>query len=98
MQTFVKVRVIGIVQGVGFRAWTQVEAESRGISGYVRNRLNGEVEAVLVGPVEAVKSLCEALWHGPRLARVEKVEVEETDARILDDAGVEQGFVQLGTV
>jgi acylphosphatase len=98
MQKIVRVTISGIVQGVGYRAWTQVEAESRGISGYVRNRLNGEVEAVLVGPVEAVKSLCEAFWHGPRLARVEKVEVEEADACILNDTGVEQGFVQLGTV
>ena len=37
-QMIVRVTVSGRVQGVGYRAWTQIEATSRGISGWVRNR------------------------------------------------------------
>lgn len=98
MQKIVRVTVSGIVQGVGFRAWAQIEAESRGIKGYVRNHLNGDVEAVFAGPAEAVDALCEACWRGPRLARVDQVRIEEMDADALKDAGLSQGFRQLGTI
>jgi len=94
-ERIVRVMIRGLVQGVGYRAWTQIEAERRGIRGFVRNRLNGAVEAVFAGPPEAVQSLCEACRQGPRLAQVESVEIEDVDASALDGLG--SGFRQLAT-
>jgi acylphosphatase len=94
----VRVMIRGLVQGVGYRAWTQIEAERRGLRGFVRNRLNGNVEAVFAGPTDAVQSLCEACWQGPRLAQVESVEIEDVDASALEDLGLGDGFRQLSTL
>jgi acylphosphatase len=91
----VRVTIRGLVQGVGYRAWTQIEAERRGLRGFVRNRLNGNVEAVFAGAADAVQALCEACWQGPRLAQVESVEIEDIDASALD--GLDDGFRQLTT-
>jgi acylphosphatase len=94
-ERIVRVTIRGLVQGVGYRAWTQIEAERRGLRGFVRNRLNGNVEAVLAGPPDQVASLCAACWKGPRLAEVAAVEVAETDASALQGLGA--GFRQLAT-
>jgi acylphosphatase len=94
----VRVTISGVVQGVGFRAWTQYEAEKRGLKGFVRNRLNGDVEAVFAGPADSVEAMCEACKRGPRLAHVTGVEVEEADARALTEAGGGKGFRLLGTI
>ncbi len=61
----------GRVQGVGFRAWTQHQGELRGLTGWVRNRRDGSVEAHLEGPPDAVAEL--VLWcrSGPPHATVE---------------------------
>lgn len=97
-ERIVRVTVTGMVQGVGFRAWTQIEAERLGIRGFVRNRHNGDVEAVFAGPVEAVDALCAACWRGPRLARVERVTVQHVEASALDVPGAGKGFYQLATI
>jgi len=67
--------VSGRVQGVGFRAATRSRAEARGISGWVRNRADGSVEAAFEGDPEAVEALVDFCRAGPRLAQVERVEV-----------------------
>jgi|AGTN01.1.fsa_nt_gi Acylphosphatases len=95
-ERIVRVTIRGLVQGVGYRAWTEIEAERRAIRGFVRNRLNGNVEAVFAGLPEAVQSLCEACRKGPRLADVESVEIEDVDASVLDGLGA--GFRQLATL
>ncbi len=69
------VRVIGRVQGVYFRQYTQEEATWRGVTGWVRNNLDGSVEAVFEGEEEKVKELIEWCHQGPPSALVEKVEV-----------------------
>ena len=69
------VLISGFVQGVGFRAWTERRANQLGLSGWVRNRENGDVEAVISGPAEAVDVMLEAFKQGPRHARVDRVEV-----------------------
>ena len=48
--------VLGRVQGVGYRAWTEREAQARGLQGWVRNRHDGTVEAVFAGPADAVRA------------------------------------------
>ncbi|MGA7383417.1 MAG: acylphosphatase, partial [Methylocella sp.] len=69
----VRVTIGGDVQGVGYRVWMEMEARAAGVQGWVRNRLNGDVEALLAGPPEAVEALCAACWRGPSQARVDKV-------------------------
>lgn len=79
--------ITGRVQGVAFRAWTQAEAEARGLRGWVRNQPDGSVRAMIAGPESAVDDLTAALQHGPRAARVTGVEVASADP-----AGVPAGF------
>lgn len=63
----------GRVQGVGYRDWMAREAERLGLSGWVRNRPDGQVEAVISGPEPAVEALLTLVRRGPRLARVDAV-------------------------
>jgi acylphosphatase len=71
----VQVRISGLVQGVNFRAWTERRASALGLSGWVRNLPDGDVEAVFSGEAAAVEAMLAACRDGPRAARVEKVEV-----------------------
>lgn len=73
------VHVTGRVQGVSFRAWTQEQAEARGVSGWVRNRPDGSVEAVIAGPDDAVEALIAALHDGPPAAKVADLHVMEAE-------------------
>ncbi len=66
----------GRVQGVGFRAALAWEADRRGIAGWVRNRRDGTVEAMLQGGGEAIAGLIVWARTGPPAARVSRVEVE----------------------
>lgn len=71
----VHVRISGFVQGVAFRAWTERRATALGVSGWVRNLPNGDVEAVFSGKAGAVAAMLDACRDGPRLADVENVAV-----------------------
>lgn len=71
----VTVRIRGRVQGVGFRYWTQDEAERLGLAGWVRNEPGGSVKALLSGADAAVAEMLERLREGPRGAVVSKVEM-----------------------
>ena len=73
-ETVILARVTGRVQGVWFRAWTQGQAESLGLRGWVRNEPDGSVAALIIGPARAVNDLTRALHHGPPAARVKGVE------------------------
>lgn len=66
--------VRGMVQGVSFRAYTQIEAVRLGLTGWVANRPDGSVEVVAEGPRSAVERLERFLHRGPRMAEVEQVE------------------------
>ncbi|HZF77538.1 MAG TPA: acylphosphatase [Acetobacteraceae bacterium] len=63
----------GRVQGVGFRDWMEREASRRGLAGWVRNRRDGSVEALVFGPEPAVMELLTACRRGPMLARVDRI-------------------------
>ena len=71
------VRIYGFVQGVGFRFAVERAASSRAVSGWVRNRGDGAVEAVFEGEPQDVEALVDFCRRGPRGAEVERVEVEE---------------------
>ena len=90
-QTVVRLRISGRVQGVAFRAWTQREASRLSLSGWVRNRRDGSVEAVLCGPEAAVRQMIERCRHGPPMARVAAVQQE------VEPTPPEPGFHQLPT-
>jgi acylphosphatase len=68
--------VEGYVQGVGFRVFVSNTAEQLGLSGWVRNRWNGDVEVVAEGQRSALDSLITALYKGPRSSHVTKVATE----------------------
>ena len=67
----------GRVQGVGYRNYLEYEARQSGICGWVRNRSDGSVEAVVHGPAAAVDAIIECARRGPRAAQVSSVEVRE---------------------
>jgi acylphosphatase len=70
-----RVVVRGEVQGVFFRDSTRQEAETRGVSGWVRNRDDGSVEAVFEGPADAVEAMVAWCRSGPSRADVEDMDV-----------------------
>jgi acylphosphatase len=72
--------VHGEVQGVAFRESCRVEADSRGVTGWVRNEDDGTVRAHLEGPADAVEALVSWAHRGPRSARVDRVEVAGSSA------------------
>ena len=67
-------RVTGRVQGVFFRASTQRQARSLGLTGYARNLADGSVEVLAVGPPAALDELRTWLRVGPSKARVDTVD------------------------
>lgn len=73
-----KIWISGLVQGVGFRYYTQRQAEILGVSGYARNLADGRVEVVVEGEQQNVQQLVSWLEQGgPTHARVDGLEVEE---------------------
>lgn len=67
----------GRVQGVGYRAWSRDEAQRLGLGGWVRNREDGSVEALLEGPEPAVAEMTQRLREGPFAARVDDVQASD---------------------
>ena len=74
-----QIRVRGRVQGVGFRDALRAEALRLGVRGWVRNRADGSVEALLQGDSSAVARVIEWARHGPALARVHALEEQPVD-------------------
>ncbi len=72
--------IAGQVQGVGFRYAFADEARVRGLAGWVRNRRDGRVEALISGPAPAVEAMVAWARLGPPAARVSSIEVEEAIA------------------
>ena len=84
-----RVRVRGRVQGVGYRWFTRDSAEAHRVSGWVRNRRDGTVEAELHGEADDVEATLAEMRLGPVHARVDHVEVTSIDAV---DSGIASGF------
>ena len=91
-ETTVRVRIRGRVQGVWYRGWTVDHARRLGISGWVRNRSDGSVEAVFSGPEPGVRAMIDRCRQGPPTALVSDV------AEQIETTPVEPGFRQAPTV
>jgi acylphosphatase len=89
----VRLIIRGRVQGVGYRWWAQAEARRLGLGGWVRNRRDGTVELLAVGPAAAVEQLLDACRHGPSSSEVTTLERLEAN----DDDGL-GGFETRPTV
>ena len=87
-----RLRITGRVQGVGYRAWAMQMAARLGLRGWVRNRLDGSVEALVIGDDDAVERMIEACSEGPFGARVADVSISDA----VDDGSV--GFTPKQTV
>lgn len=71
--------ISGRVQGVGYRAWMVRTALALGVSGWVRNRVDGSVEALVAGDVASVEELARLCRRGPRMAEVSSIDEEMAD-------------------
>ena len=87
-------RIAGRVQGVGYRYAFRSEAQANGINGWVRNRRDGTVEAVVQGDPQAVETILAWAKRGPPAARVADVDAQPVHGE-LDRAY--SGFEELPT-
>lgn len=87
-------RIHGRVQGVGYRWSLRAEADRLGLAGWVRNRRDGSVEALVSGSIEAVEALVVWAQRGPSMARVDRVLCNEGNAAEL---GTPNSFRQIAT-
>jgi acylphosphatase len=72
-----RLTIRGQVQGVWFRESMRLEAERLGVTGWVRNRIDGSVEAVVQGQARAVEAMIAWARRGPEAAEVFGVEVAD---------------------
>jgi acylphosphatase len=91
-----KLIISGRVQGVGFRDWMVAQAQVLGVEGWVRNRRDGTLEALVLGDTAAVEELLRSCRRGPRAAHV--LSIDETLAELTEDLRTEPGFVRLPTM
>lgn len=80
MVKLLKIRILGQVQGIGFRYSIARKAEELGIRGFAKNEPDGSVYIEAEGSEEALEKLVNWCWEGPEMAKVDKVEIEEGDS------------------
>ncbi len=88
----------GRVQGVGYRAFVLHEAQRRGLDGWVRNRRDGAVEAVVAGPPDLVTQMIADCRRGPSYARVDSLDDVPAGPDMLALRPPGEVFVVLSTV
>ena len=69
--------ITGIVTGVGFRWWLKMEAEKKNIHGFVKNRTEDEVEALLLGHEKDVEDIVRLCRKGPASSKVKSIKIED---------------------
>lgn len=87
-----RILIFGRVQGVFFRDWTVKTALEFGLNGWVRNRTDGTVEALVVGDNETVDKMVKECWIGPITSKVENIEITNAIGIVKD------GFEQKPTI
>ena len=78
--TSLRLRIEGFVQGVGYRAFAAAEARRLGLNGWVRNRSDRTVEALVSGGTANVEAFVAACMRGPAGARVQNIELHNAEA------------------
>jgi acylphosphatase len=81
----VHVRIDGVVQGVGYRTWAESHATQLELTGWVRNRHDGSVEAVFQGSPDQVDEMLRLCERGPLDARVSSIELLGEGGGAYDD-------------
>ena len=71
--------ISGKVQGVGFRYWMQNLAIENNISGWIKNKMSGDVEALIVGQEKEIRELIKLCEAGPGSAIVDRVQINNYD-------------------
>lgn len=90
-------KIRGRVQGVYFRRWAEEEATRRGLRGWIRNRADGSVEAVIFGKLTAVRAMVKVCYQGPLKAKVDGI--VESPAEICPaDEDLGESFIILPNV
>lgn len=90
--THLRLRIEGFVQAVGYRNFVIEEAQKLGVDGWIRNRSDGTVEALISGPNAVVEKLAHLCTQGPPGSQVKSVEMHKADAPI------EKGFKRRPTL
>jgi acylphosphatase len=98
MSTIRQVTIRGRVQGVGYRAWVEHQAMAHGLEGWVRNRRDGSVEALLAGPADVVADMVALCRRGPASARVEAVQDQPASSDALNLRRAGERFSVLPTI
>jgi acylphosphatase len=86
--TSLRVHVHGFVQGIGFRDFLVMAAQQQKLDGWVRNRSDGSVEALVSGPTKAVEIFVTNATKGPQGAKVSAVDLHNSEPP------VEKGFIR----
>ena len=71
------VLIFGKVQGVGFRYWLYEKANKKNIRGWVKNKITGEVESLLIGKDEDVNEVIKQCAKGPHSSNVTEVKIQD---------------------
>jgi acylphosphatase len=88
----VHLMIKGKVQGVFYRATARDEAEKLGLTGWIKNTQDGNVEAVVNGNREHIDRYIAWCWKGPSRAKVESVEVKDLQEERFDGFQIKRGF------
>jgi acylphosphatase len=94
----VRLRITGVVQGVGFRAFVEDAANRLGARGWVRNRRDRSVEAVVAGSPEIVGEMIVACRRGPAGSSVDEIEIAEAAAADLSESRLGAAFTVLPSI
>lgn len=94
----VRLLIHGRVHGVGFRAFVEREARERGVEGWVRNRRDGSVEAVMASDELTLDEMIEVCGRGPAVARVDWLDIEEAVADDVAKRAAGESFSVIQTV
>jgi acylphosphatase len=98
MKQLLHLSIKGVVQGVGYRAFFELEAGTRGLEGWVRNRRDGSVEALVFGEKHAIDGLIQACRQGPPASRVTSIDVSSAEPALLNLRPAGERFAALPTV
>ena len=72
----IHITISGKVQGVGFRYWLYQKSNERNVCGWVKNKINGNVEAVLIGDYKDVEEILELCMKGPVSSKVTNIKTQ----------------------